>query len=107
MEYLKTPYEPENVSSCFHLYVVQIDFAALGKSRSKVMQELRGKGVGTQVHYIPVHCQPYYKETFGYNAGDYPKAETYYEKALSLPLYPGLNDADVALVINSIKEVVK
>ena len=107
MEYLKIPYEPENVSSCFHLYVVQIDFAALGKSRSKVMQELRGKGVGTQVHYIPVHCQPYYKGMFGYKAGDYPKAEEYYAKALSLPLFPGMSNDDVKLVIDAVKEVVK
>ena len=107
MKYMKTPYEPKNICSCFHLYVAQIDFAALGKSRSRVMQELKGKGVGTQVHYIPVHCQPYYKETFGYGVGDYPKAEEYYSKALSLPLFPGMSDDDVNLVIDSIKEVIK
>ena len=107
MKYLKTPYEPPNICSCFHLYVTQVDFNALGKSRSCVMQELKEKGVGTQVHYIPVPIQPYYKEKFGYKNGDYPKAEAYYEKELSLPLYPGMSDVDVNLVINSIKEVIK
>ena len=107
MDYLKTPYEPENVSSCFHLYAVQIDFGALGKGRRQVMQELVEKGVGTQVHYIPVHCQPYYKGMFGYKAGDYPKAEEYYAKALSLPLFPGMSNDDVKLVIDAVKEVVK
>lgn len=107
MDYLKTPYEPENVSSCFHLYAVQIDFVALGKGRRQVMQELMEKGVGTQVHYIPVHCQPYYKGMFGYKAGDYPKAEEYYAKALSLPLFPGMSNDDVKLVIDAVKEVVK
>lgn len=107
MEYLKTPYEPENVSSCFHLYAVQIDFVALGKGRRQVMQELMEKGVGTQVHYIPVHCQPYYKKSFGYRSGDYPKAEEYYAKALSLPLFPGMSNDDVKLVIAAVKEVVK
>ena len=70
------------------------------------MQELREKGVGTQVHYIPVPTQPYYKNTFGYKDGDYPVAEKYYEQELSLPLYPGLSDDDVNTVIKTVKEVV-
>lgn len=107
MQHLKTPVEPENVSSCFHLYAVQIDFSALGKSRTQVMQELRDKGIGTQVHYIPVHTQPFYKNTFGYKDGDYPVAETYYEQELSLPLYPGMSDEDVENVIKAVKEVVE
>lgn len=107
MQHLKTPVEPENVSSCFHLYAVQIDFSALGKSRTQVMQELRDKGIGTQVHYIPVHTQPFYKNTFGCKEGDYPVAEKYYEQELSLPLYPGLSDEDVENVIKAVKEVVE
>lgn len=107
MKYLKTPYEPENVSSCFHLYVTQIDFDSLGKTRTQVMQELRDRGIGTQVHYIPVPTQPYYKNTFGYKDGDYPIAEKYYEQELSLPLYPGLSDDDVNTVIKAVKEVVE
>lgn len=106
MRYLKTPYEPENVCSCFHLYVTQIDFESLGKSRVQVMKELRDKDIGTQVHYIPVPTQPYYKNTFGYKDGDYPVAEKYYEQELSLPLYPGLSDDDVNTVIKAVKEVV-
>lgn len=106
MKYLNTPTEPKEVSSCFHLYAVQIDFSALGKSRPQVMQELRDKGIGTQVHYIPVPAQPFYKETYGYKDGDYPIAERYYEQELSLPLYPGLNDDDVNRVIEAVKEVV-
>ncbi len=107
MKYLCTPFEPANISSCFHLYAVQIDFNGLGKSRKQIMQELREKGVGTQVHYIPVPTQPYYKDKFGYRNGDYPKAESYYEKELSLPLYPGMSDADAELVISAVKEVIK
>ena len=106
MRYLKTPYEPENVCSCFHLYVTQIDFVSLGKTRTQVMQELRNRGIGTQVHYIPVPTQPFYKNTFGYKDGDYPVAEKYYEQELSLPLYPGLRDDDVNTVIKAVKEVV-
>lgn len=106
MKYLKTPYEPENVSSCFHLYVTQIDFDSLGKTRTQVMKDLRDKGIGTQVHYIPVPTQPFYKNTFGYKDGDYPVAEKYYEQELSLPLYPGLSDDDVDTVIKAVKEVI-
>lgn len=106
MKYLKTPYEPDNVCSCFHLYVTQIDFESLGKSRAQVMKELRDKGIGTQVHYIPVSTQPFYKNTFGYKDGDFPVAEKYYEQELSLPLYPGLSDDDVDTVIKAVKEVI-
>ena len=106
MKYLKTPTEPENVSSCFHLYATQIDFVELGKSRTQVMAELREKGIGTQVHYIPVPTQPFYKENYGYKNGDYPKAEKYYEQELSLPLYSGLSDDDVNMVIAAVKEVI-
>lgn len=106
MKYLKTPKEPEDVSSCFHLYATQIDFSALGKTRTQVMTELREKGIGTQVHYIPVPTQPFYKENYGYKEGDYPKAEKYYEQELSLPLYPGLSDYDVNMIVSAIKEIV-
>lgn len=106
MKYLKTPTEPENVSSCFHLYATQIDFTALCKTRSQVMAELREKGIGTQVHYIPVSTQPFYKQTYGYKDGDYPNAERYYEQELSLPLYPGLSNDDVNMVIKAVKEVI-
>lgn len=106
MKFLKTPTEPENVCSCFHLYAVQINFSALGKTRAQVMQELREKGIGTQVHYIPVPTQPFYKETYGYKNGDFPIAEKYYEQELSLPLYPGLSDEDVESVISAVRMVI-
>lgn len=106
LRHVTTPVEPEGTSSCFHLYVAQIDFVALGKGRSQVMKELQEKGVGTQVHYIPVHTQPYYQKNFGYAYGDYPVAERYYERTLSLPLYPLMSDAEVDLVISAVMEVV-
>ena len=106
MKHLRTPAEPEGVSSCFHLYATQVDFAALGKPRVQVMQELRDRGIGTQVHYIPVHTQPFYKKTYGYREGDYPVAEKYYERELSLPLYPGMGDGNVESVIRAVKEII-
>lgn len=89
----------------WHLYVVQIDFAALGKTRAQVMSELRQHGVGTQVHYIPVHMQPYYRNKYGYGPGKCPVAEAYYQRCLSLPLFPAMTDADVQRVIQAVTEV--
>jgi dTDP-4-amino-4,6-dideoxygalactose transaminase len=103
--YLTIPYEKSSVFSAFHLYILLIDFKQLNKTRKQVMEELELQGIGTQVHYIPIHLQPYYKRTYGYQEGDYPHAEAYYEKALSIPLYPGLKDEDIERVVSAIKEL--
>lgn len=98
---------PERVPNrvCYHLFVLQIDFAAIGKSRAQVMTELRAKGVGTQVHYIPVHTQPWYQQNFS-QTQSLSAAEAYYDKTLSIPLYPAMLDKDVATVIASIRALV-
>lgn len=90
-------------TTSWHLYTVQIDFAALGRSRAEAMRELREAGVGSQVLYIPVHLQPWYRKTFGYGPGKCPNAERFYDRALSLPLYPGMTDADVELAIAAVR----
>lgn len=105
MKHVATPYEAPGLDSCFHLYVLQIDFQGLGKSRAAAMKELAEQGVGSQVLYIPVHTQPWYRKTYGYGWGDCPVAEAYYEKALSIPLYPRMTDSDVARVVRAIKSV--
>jgi UDP-4-amino-4,6-dideoxy-N-acetyl-beta-L-altrosamine transaminase len=102
IEWIKVPVEPEASRSTYHLYVVQIDFDKLGKNRSQVMTILREKGVGTQVHYIPVHLQPYYRNKFGYKEGDYPATEQYYKRCLSLPIFPLLSDGEIDMIINSL-----
>ena len=101
---LTLPTEPEDISSCFHLYVLLFDFAYLGKRRSQVMGELNTKQIGTQVHYIPVNQLPYYKLI---NDDRTPNADLYYEKCLSIPLYPRMSDADVDHVIESILKLSK
>ena len=87
----------------WHLYTVLIDFPFLCKTRSRIMTELRSKGVGSQVLYIPVHLQPWYRKNFDYGPGKCPAAESFFANALSLPLYPGMVDVDLACVISSIK----
>ena len=103
--WLITPFEAAGTDSCFHLYVLQMDFERVKKTRVQVMEELRKKGIGTQVHYIPVHTQPYYRSTFGTGWGDCPIAEKYYHHALSIPLFPRMTDAEVVRVINAVKGI--
>lgn len=88
-----------------HLYTLQLDFPRLGKTRTEVMQELKEQGIGTQVLYIPVYLQPWYRRTYGYSQGKCPNAETFYSRSLSLPLYPAMSDADVEKVIAAIIRV--
>jgi len=87
----------------WHLYVVLIDFGELGLSRATVMNQLRQQGIGTQVHYIPLHLQPYYRGRYGEMS--LPGAERFYETALSLPLYPQLGEADQDRVVTALAEV--
>ena len=88
-----------------HLYTVQIDFPRLGKTRTEVMQKLKEQGIGTQVLYIPVYLQPWYRRTYGYAHGKCPHAEEFYARALSLPLHPSMSDADVEKVITAIRRL--
>jgi perosamine synthetase len=90
-------------TTSWHLYTLQIDFGALRRTRSQVMGELRAAEVGTQVLYIPVYLQPWYRKTFGYRPKKCPVAEDFYVHALSLPLFPAMTDHDVATVINAVK----
>jgi dTDP-4-amino-4,6-dideoxygalactose transaminase len=88
----------------WHLNVVLIDFRAVGTTRAKVMRALAGKGIGSQVHYLPVHRQPHYRRLYGELA--LPGADAYYERTLSLPLYVGLTRADVARVVAALAAAV-
>jgi UDP-4-amino-4,6-dideoxy-N-acetyl-beta-L-altrosamine transaminase len=85
-----------------HLMTVLIDFEAAGRSRLKVVEALKARGVGSQVHYIPVHRQPYYRELYGDLS--LPGADAWYARCLSLPLYPGMEDGDVATVVAALKD---
>ena len=86
----------------WHLYVVLVDFQAVGITRDAVMQRLSVQGIGTQVHYIPVYRQPYYQSL---NApACLPGAERYYECTLSIPLFPTMTDDDVLRVVRALAE---
>ncbi|MDR8393498.1 UDP-4-amino-4,6-dideoxy-N-acetyl-beta-L-altrosamine transaminase [Aliifodinibius sp. S!AR15-10] len=84
----------------FHLYVIQVD------NRKEVYDYLRKHQIYSQIHYIPVHLLPYYRQ-FGWNKGDFPKAEQYYERCISLPMYPTLTDEQQEFVIEKVLDVVE
>jgi len=99
---IKIPYEDPRCESNFHLYVLLLDFDQIGFSRAQFMVRLREKGVQAQVHYIPVHLQPYYRQTLHTGWGDYPESEYYYRRCLSIPLHPSMTDQDVNHVVSQI-----
>jgi UDP-4-amino-4,6-dideoxy-N-acetyl-beta-L-altrosamine transaminase len=88
-----------------HLYAVLIDFDNLRITRQQLMARLRERGIGTQVHYIPVHRQPYYRDRYGELT--LPGADAYYSRELSLPLFPAMSDDDVARVVEALTDVLK
>lgn len=98
------PQRGQRERSANHLYVTRIDFGRLGLTRGEVMLELRAQGIGSQVHYIPVHYQPYYRKR-GLSSGSWPQAERYYSEALTIPLYFGMSDADVAAVVAAVTRI--
>lgn len=103
--HITTPFEHQDCRSNFHLYVLLFDFQSIRDDRAHFMLTLRERGIQTQVHYIPVHLQPFYQQNYHTKKGDCPHAEAYYEKCLSIPLYPAMTDDEVEMVIYEIKEM--
>ncbi|MFC1585957.1 UDP-4-amino-4,6-dideoxy-N-acetyl-beta-L-altrosamine transaminase [Fibrobacterota bacterium] len=93
------------VSHAYHLYVVKCDFEHLQITRAKLFQEMREKGVGLNVHYIPVHLHSFYQRAFNTAGGLCPVAEKVYDQIVSLPMFYGLKDEDMHRVISCLKEV--
>lgn len=101
---VKTPYVMEGADSSWHIYIVRIDFANVTKTKQEIFAEMAQKGVALNLHYIPVHTQPYY-EALGHRPEECPNAMDYYREALTLPLYPGLTDDEQDQVIEALREV--
>jgi UDP-4-amino-4,6-dideoxy-N-acetyl-beta-L-altrosamine transaminase len=99
------PSEHNGAESSFHLYVLQIKLDLVGRTKQEIVEELAKREIRTQVHYIPIHLQPYYRKQFGFKEGDFPVAEEYYRRALSIPLYPAMTDGQVSHVIESVRTV--
>lgn len=98
------PYQLAETYSGLHLYVIRLKLNELTRSRKEIFDDLRDKGIGVNIHYIPVHTQPYY-ENMGFRAGNFPNAESYYESAISLPMYPDLTDEQIQYICTILQQV--
>jgi UDP-4-amino-4,6-dideoxy-N-acetyl-beta-L-altrosamine transaminase len=91
----------------WHLYPIRLKLTEFHADRTVIFRSLRAEGIGVNVHYLPVHMHPYYREQFGYRGGDYPVAEDAYERLISLPIFHGMNDQDLEDVIEAITKVIR
>lgn len=103
---LKVPYQNPDTDSSWHLYIVRVDFNKIKKTKKQIFAEMKAKGVCLNLHYIPVHTQPYY-QNLGFKHGDFPVSEKYYEEAFTLPLYYSFTDEQQDCVVSALKEVLK
>jgi perosamine synthetase len=99
------PTFPEHVSHAWHLYVLQVDEQFFSAGRDTFIEELKQRGIGTSVHFIPLHTHPLYAQRFGYRMGQFPNAERHFAGAISLPLYPSMTSTDVARVAEALTEI--
>jgi perosamine synthetase len=94
-----------DVKPAWHLYPIRLDLDRLRTDRTEVFRSLRAEGLGINVHYIPLHLHPYYRERFGFRGGEYPVTERAYERLISLPMFHGMSDRDVEDVIHAVEKV--
>lgn len=99
------PQQLADSASSWHLFIVRFNLNKIGKTQSQIFDECRAAGIGVNLHYIPVHLQPYYSD-LGFKQGDYPAAEAYYANAISIPLFHSMTDAQQDEVVRVVKEIV-
>ena len=97
--------QPDRIHS-WHLYAIRLKLDRLKIDRAQFITELTQRGVGTSVHWMPLHMHPYYRETYGYAPRDLPVACSLYPQLITLPLYPDMTEGEVQCVCDSIKEIV-
>lgn len=99
------PFQIEESYSGLHLYVIRLKLDDIKATHLEVFNALRAANIGVNLHYIPVHLQPYYQNHFNFQIGDFPQAEQYYKEAISLPLYPDLSIKDQDRVVNTLRDI--
>lgn len=103
---LELPYQLEGTYSGLHLYVIKLKLQEINYTHKEIFERLRDNGIGVNLHYIPVHTQPYYK-SLGFKEGDFPESEKYYKEAISLPMFHRLTDAEQDFVVNTIRDILE
>jgi len=107
IDVIETPRVRPEVDHSWHLYVIRLKLEGLRVSRNEFEQELRVRKIGTSVNFIPIHYHSYYREGFGFHKGDFPVAEDAFDRMLSLPMYPGMTDADIDRIATAVEEIVE
>jgi len=100
------PLGEDPAGHAWHLYILRIHPGLLSLDRSQFMEELKKRGIGSSVHFIPLHLHPFYQREYGYRSGDFPNAEAAYSRCLSLPIFPGMTRAEQERVISAVVEIV-
>lgn len=101
------PTSRPDVQHAWHLYVIRVRRGELTIHRDRVIEELKQRGIGVSVHFIPLHLHPYYRDRWDYRPGDFPVAEDYFDRCISLPLYPAMKDEDQVRVIDALVEIAR
>ena len=104
--HIKIPNIINGVDHAHHLYPLQIDFKEAKLNKIKFFKEMKKKGLLLQVHYVPIHLQPFYRKNFGFKSGDFPISELFYQNEVSLPIYPDLSEKDQDLVIRLLNKYI-
>lgn len=107
LEAFRVPRSAADIQHAWHLYVVLVEPRVLSIHRDRLIEELRGRGIGTAVHFIPLHFHPYYQRQWGYRPGQFPVAEEYFDRCVSLPIYPSMRDQDAARVIEALHDITR
>ena len=105
MPEIQVPTCGANLEHAWHLYVIRLKLNRLKIDRDRFIEDLRERGVGTSVHFIPLHLHPYYRDTFGYARRDFPTASNVYGGIISLPIYPGMSEQDIGYVIEAVRGI--
>lgn len=103
----QVPSTPANSSHAWHLYVLLVNPSALSIDRNRVIEELKARGIGTSVHFIPLHLHTLYQEQLGYRGGNFPNAEERFERAISLPVFPAMTEDDSSRVIEALHDIAR
>jgi len=107
MSAVMAPTVREGMEPAWHLYPIRLKLETLSAGRAEVFRALRAENLGVNVHYIPVHKHPYYRERFGYKGGEYPVAEDAYEHLISLPMFHAMTDQDTEDVVAAVNKVLE
>jgi dTDP-4-amino-4,6-dideoxygalactose transaminase len=103
---LETPHDRSDCQHAWHLYMLRLNLDHLSIDRAQFMEELKERRIGASVHFIPLHCHPYYRDTYHFLPQDLPTSYAQYLREVSLPIYSRMNDEDVEDVISAVLDIV-